>query len=126
MIDTRDAFCPDNLDRFTVLRTTSTTNDFGETVLTPTPLPARGVVTTGRPNQLERGPDEQHGTKSITIVTRFRLQLASPGFDADGIEWHDDTFVVVEIDDYTAYGPGFIQAVAESVGYLEEPPPAEA
>lgn len=125
MLDLSDAFCPDNLDVFAVNRRAQTVDDGGFAHQTPTTIPGvRGVVTAATPNDLERLPDEQHGTKAIVIVTKFRLQLPSPNFDADTVQWHGDEFVVVHVDDYTSYGHGFLQAIAISINSIEQPPPA--
>jgi hypothetical protein len=55
-------------------------------------------------------------------VTKFRLQGPSLGFQPDTVIWRGNEFIVRAIDDYSAYGAGFVQALASSVEVLDRPP----
>lgn len=74
-----------------------------------------GVVCAADANSLDAGSDESHQEKAISIVTNFPLRGIAPGMQPDIVVWHGDNYKVVKVEDYSAYGPGFIQAVAHSI-----------
>jgi hypothetical protein len=112
---------PQFAERFTVLRRTETVSAFGKSTITPQELSAIGVITAGPDDSLTREADYQAMAKSIIVVTRFPLRGPSPGFQPDMILWHGDRFVVNLLDDYAGYGPGFVQAQADSIDTIDLP-----
>lgn len=109
-------------DDFAVIRRAETITDKGRSTTAPKTYQAFGVITADSPNDLIRGQDEEHDTKSISIVTQFKLQQAAKGYQPDLILWAGNYYVVNHIDDYSRYGDGFIQATATSIDYVDEPP----
>lgn len=94
---------------------------------TPAPVTYESVlgsINSASPEDLKRLEDYQVSQKVISIVTQFRLQLESPGYNADEVLWHGSTYVVKWVDDYTIFGAGQIQALAVSMTYNDPPPPA--
>lgn len=50
---------------------------------------------------------------SIRIVTRFRLIDAKAGRTADIVTWRGREYTVTNVNDFTNWGRGFIEAHAE-------------
>ena len=105
------------MDTFQVVRRSETVDPYGEAVLTPAPaVNSFGVVYWATPADLRRLPDNQIADKAITCITRYALRSASQVggqvYQPDLIVWHGNNFVVVHVEDYSAYGPGFIFAIA--------------
>ena len=116
---TNPRFC----EQFTITRRQEIVNSYGETTTVNSTLLATGVVNiTFGSNELERGPDEQHQGKSISITTKFRLYGEVVGYQPDLITWHGDTFLVTKIEDYLGFGAGFVQAEARSIDFVDAPP----
>jgi galactose-6-phosphate isomerase len=113
---------PEFAERFTVLRRTEIVTSFGKSVVTSQELSAIGVITAGPDDRLTREADYQAMTKSIVIVTKFPLRGPAPGFQADIILWHGDKFLISLLDDYSGYGPGFVQANADSIDTVDIAP----
>lgn len=115
---------PRLLDRFTVIRRPEVVSDKGRPqVLLPVKFcPVVGVVTNASPNDLERMPDYDVSSKVLSIVTPFRLQMNSPGSKEDYVKWSGDSFIVKHVDDYSKYGPGFVQALVSSTDFNDLPP----
>lgn len=76
-----------------------------------TTLPFSGVVTAGTGNNLVRTPVGEYADGDILIVTKFRLQVAGNGNDADVVTWNGATYTVTKVNNYTTYGAGFVWAV---------------
>lgn len=96
--------------------------DTGRASLTRKQIPAVGVITVAHGNDLKRLSDQQRMGRAISIVTQFMLQGPSDGVAPDAIGWAGSYFVIVTVDPYPQYGPGWIQAVAASMDYLDPPP----
>src|SRR5258708_3955833 len=98
---------PEISDRILVLRRTDGLNEVGRSVPR---IAARyetfAVVTAASPEQLRRLPDQEHQEKTISIATRFRLQGPQSGQQPDQIVWHNDTYVIISLDDLTGFGIG--------------------
>lgn len=113
-------------DGFTVNRRAETVGDSGrQTVLATTTSDQVGAVYPTGSNQLNRNPDKAFSTNSITIVTRFRLQMTSPGFQPDVVEWpigSGNHYVVSQTNNYSRYGAGFIEAQCEAIDAQQNPP----
>lgn len=107
---------------FTVNRRAETVDNTGTVNIAVTQSQARGVISAGSKNDLEVGADQQSMTKSISVVTQFRLQGPSPGFQPDVITWRGDNFKVTRVEDYSSYGEGWVQAEAESYDWVDQPP----
>jgi hypothetical protein len=115
---------PDFADTFDVTRSPEVVNSFGEsTVPVPQVIPGKiGVVTMASPNDLDRLPEGDNSSRTISIVTKFRLQGPSPGFKPDVVTWRGDNYVVKLVEPYVQYGAGFIQALAGSIDTQQAAP----
>jgi hypothetical protein len=113
---------PDICDTFSVIQRTETANSFGESTLTETQTDnVVGVVVPGS-GTLTREDDHQSLTKTISVVTTFRLQGPSPGFQADIVVWKGSRYLVTTLDDLTNYGAGHVEAECVSVNLVDPPP----
>jgi galactose-6-phosphate isomerase len=119
---------PRLLDCFTVTRRRQIMDDKGYSTV-PNPeksYQVNGVVTIASPNDLERLSDGQYAGKTINVVTQFRLRTAcqvdGEDFQPDIVTWAGSDFLVASVDDYSRYGPGFVEALATSMVNLDPPP----
>jgi hypothetical protein len=101
--------------RFDVLRRPETITEFGRSATEQ--VVARGKYGTFYPtgdNRLVRQSDYEHGRKTLTCVTTYRLQQASPGFQPDVVLYRGNRYIVVEVRDFGEYGAGFVEAQLSS------------
>jgi galactose-6-phosphate isomerase len=114
---------PNFVDSIIVLRRKEVVNQYGESTLITTRNPGvNAVVCMASPNDLIRLDDQQRMGRVISIVTQFRLQGPSTGFQPDVVIWNGDNFVVATVDPYTNYGNGQIEALAISMDTQDIPP----
>ena len=102
-------------DVFTVVSTTSVVSDQGVATNTPgSPVSASGVVVPGK-SSLRRLDDGTRVAAYIDIYTTYPLVGGIKTNDtnsqiADVVTWHGRQFTVVAVEDYSAFGAGFIHA----------------
>lgn len=125
-MDMSDALSdPDMLDRFDVVRRPETVDPTtGKSATSTTTFEkVRGVVSTAHGNDLERLDDADRMGRNISIVTQFALRgpskEGSQVFKPDLIIWRGTTYVVKTLDPYPQFGPGFVQAIAGSIGVVD-------
>lgn len=113
---------PDFASSFTVQRRSQIINDSGVVSMAVRSLPAIGVVMSPTSKDLIRGDAAQLLGKLITVDTTFALQGPAPGFQPDLVVWHGDSYVVVQLDDYSNFGMGFVHALCQSIDITSQPP----
>lgn len=122
--DLRDALlAPEFMDNFLVSRRAQAVDNYGRAqnqVLWT--RPGIGVVTPATPDQLERLPEQQYQSRTIEIISTFPIQGPSETDSPDIIQWGGDIFVVIALDDWANYGPGFVHAVCTSMDSTDIPP----
>lgn len=113
---------------FDVVRRKEVVNDYGESTVVETTFPniVGSVVPLGK-NSLLRAEAMDSQEKTIRVVTPFRLRGASKDqagdtWKPDVVVWNNDRFIVVTVDDYTAYGVGMVEAECSSMDFLGDPP----
>jgi galactose-6-phosphate isomerase len=109
---TNPAFCDYTLS---VQRNVQTVGENGLAVNTPTTTAFSGVVTPRGGKRLIRGSDAARMTGSIEISTMFVLDDGATGTDADIVSWQGRQYTVVDVQDWTTYGAGFVTAVCELI-----------
>jgi hypothetical protein len=72
-----------------------------------------GTVTIAGANDLQRLPEDQRQLKTIRITTPFRLQGSRHGEQPDIVRWHGEDYVLLDVEDYTGFGPGFGNFLAQ-------------
>ena len=112
LLDVSDAFDPSFYDEMTVKRTTETVNVRGRTSDVVTSTTFLGVVTAVSPTDLQVLPETERMNKAIQIYTQYRLRGGGPDHDPDIINWHGTDFRVVQLEDFSGYGVGFVVVIA--------------
>ena len=107
---------PYTLDFFMVKRRLETVSSSGYSTTSENVTDVvRGVVHPAGKQDLERLPEDQRQAKTIAVITRFALRGSSQqngqNYQPDLVVWQGNNFVVVDIEDYSQYGPGFIRAL---------------
>lgn len=118
---------PEFSDEYKVIRRRESVNIHGRASDQQTLHTMFAVITAGPSNDVERLEDGQRARKTITVVTNFRLrgpaEVKGTKWRPDAVPYHGDIFQVMRIDDYTAFGPGFVQAELETIDIIQSPPP---
>lgn len=99
----------------------------GRPVLSAWFLPAGGSVTPTGDNSLVREEAYSMQENSIKVVTAFRLRSVSVDalgvkFQPDIVRWNGADYLVKTLNEYTQFGPGFVEADASSFAYVGPPP----
>jgi hypothetical protein len=129
ILDVSEAFDPTFWDVITVMRRRQVVNQFGRAQWVRTCFSMQAVVVSASPNDLQRVPNYQQQGKAISIYS-ISPRLQGPAvntatgqqFQPDMIIWHGSTFVVRLLEDYSAYGQGFVHTIAESIIAVDPPP----
>jgi hypothetical protein len=112
-------------ESFVVLRRLESRNQFGRIDIAETRLPAIGSIVPVGENSLVREDAYQTQTKTIRVITPFRLRGATVDeagarYQPDVVEWKGDRYVVRTINDYSQYGAtGLIEAECSSMDFLD-------
>lgn len=124
ILDLREAFeAVEFADRFTVVRRAEQISGFGRSERVPERFPRIvGSIYPSGDNSLLRAEDQQHGRKTITVVSRFRLQMAAPGYQPDIVIWGGDQYLVRSIQDFSRFGGGMIVAECSSMDSIDMQP----
>ncbi|KVN30893.1 hypothetical protein WJ63_07945 [Burkholderia pyrrocinia] len=107
---------PDFMDTGLVCnRMTQSVDMHGRAQNTQTATPIAAVVTSDRGDILHRNADGSRIVGSITLHTPFRLRDGGPdgSADADEIVWEGITYTVVNVNDYSHFGRGFVCATCD-------------
>jgi len=70
-------------------------------------------VTVDRALEAKRMAAGQDITGAILVITQYPLTAGKSGYDADLVTYRGRDYRVTFVDDYAAYGSGFIQAHCE-------------
>lgn len=121
-------FSPMFQDSFQVTRRQQTVNTYGEGGSTTTDMGAQsGVVWPSQPSERKALPDLTVTDKTITIITSFRLrsesEVSGTGYLPDIVTWHGDQFLVRNVEDWSGYAVGFVQAICSSIDVVDTPTP---
>jgi hypothetical protein len=99
---------PYTLDTFDVYRRTEVVTQQGRGKAAIQVLKSkRGVVYPEGGNKLDRTPEAQSTSKSITIISIVRLHTAAQGMLPDRVVWKGDWYEAQSDEDYSQYGRGF-------------------
>jgi hypothetical protein len=113
---------------FTVIRRQEVVGQNGVAVVTPHVINnVLGSVQASGDNSLIREDTLDAQTKTLRVVTQFRLRGVSAGPSASGykpdvILWNGDHFEVRMIEDWSQFGGGFIDAECVEIDYVGPPP----
>jgi hypothetical protein len=101
--------------RLKCIRSSQTVGDDGIAVNTTQTTRFSGVVTADSGLDLRRDPEGSRVTGTISIITMFFLQDGKSGEAADIVCWQGRQYTVIDVQDYSRYGRGFIEAKAELI-----------
>lgn len=101
-------------DNFQVTRRVDAVGTNGRNTVTASTSTQSGVVQPDGDNTDERPETYGTGRKTISVITKFRLQAQVNGCLPDLVTWRGDTYLVETIEDLTNYGAGFIEATCTS------------
>ncbi|WP_175910635.1 hypothetical protein [Burkholderia metallica] len=105
---------PDFMDTGLICnRMTQTVDSHGRAQNTAASTPFAAVVTSDKGDILHRNADGSRIIGSITLHTMFRLTDGSAGRDADEVVWAGRTYTVVNVNDYSHFGRGFVCATCD-------------
>lgn len=129
MIDVTEVLTdPDLMTKFTVTRRPEVVTSKGRSSV-PAPETIQnvaGVICAASPDDLDRLPEADLSQRHISIVTQFRLRIASrvgaQNYKPDLVTWENGTYQVLSVDPYPHSGPGFVQAIAGSINIQEVAP----
>jgi len=108
-------------DTFDVERRTETVDNHGRSTLAIQTFPrVAGTVTMASPNDLKRLAEHQVTERTISIVTKFKMQGEVTGKQPDVVVWRGDRYVVNYIDYYPQFGRGFTQVLCSSMDRTDE------
>lgn len=104
----------DFTDAITIVKRAYTINQYGETVLTESPIQAYAVVQSGVSETdatLDRTQDSADFANGITVYYKGILEAASTGDYADLVIWNNQRYQVKSVEeDFANYGAGFTKA----------------
>jgi galactose-6-phosphate isomerase len=111
-LDVTDILCdPDFMDTDLICqRISQVIGTDGVAVNTPVNIPFAGVVTSDKGDILERIATGERIKGSILICTQFRLIDGTKGYTADIVLWRGNSYTVASVNDYSHFGPGFVEA----------------
>ena len=95
---------------FQVSRKTQVVGTDGRATETGPPSTQSGVVLPAEGGKLVRTPEGETAMADIEIVTKFLLTEGGGATQADIVTWKGSDYTVVDTNDFSEYGVGFIQA----------------
>lgn len=110
-------------DRFQVTRRTDSVNNKGRTVPTTNQVFQNivGVVTQQDPADLMRRDDGQMVPRMILVCSSFIFRGATEGFQPDIITWNGTDYTIKHVMNYSRFGAGTMEVVAESMQAMDNP-----
>lgn len=103
---------PDFCDRLTLIKRAAVINQYGEMILSETPISIIGVVQDISPEVLKRMPDDAQLWDGITVWYRGRLEAQSPGGYCDVILWNGYRYLVKFVNEqFMNYSSGWTEAL---------------
>lgn len=86
----------------------------GRTIVTETTAPITVIACTVSPVTAQRLSQGTHttGWRAFHSVTRMTAGDAALGTEADRLEWSGQMWQVVEVNDWSTFGDGFVEAIA--------------
>ena len=73
-----------------------------------------GVVSPIGANGQKREESGSHGETTYSVITRFRLRKQAEGVLPDVVLYAGQELLVIDVEDYSRYGRGWVQATCTS------------
>jgi len=110
---------PDFTDHFKVVRRKEIINNFGESKVITSVYPQVIGVVTVSDNELHRDQKFDITAFAISVISNFPLRGESifngQSFKPDVVQWRGSNFVVMSINPYPQFGPGFYETICHSI-----------
>jgi galactose-6-phosphate isomerase len=101
-------------DHFDVTRNVQTVGNDGNVIDTPTAfLRISGVVNAMNSAILVRNDVGEMLAGDIQIFTKFKLTDGTGTLDADIVTWDGQQYTIVNIDNWSRFGKGYVRAIAK-------------
>lgn len=105
---------PDFADTITVTRRTETRGNDGLAVISnQTFQDIDAVVTPAKGTDLAQLPDLSRTEGVVLVYTTFRLTNGQASTKADIVTWNGATYIVLNVNDYSQFGDGYIKALCQ-------------
>ena len=115
--------CIEFSDRFDVVRRAETITQSGRSSITQVIVAGiLGTIYATGDNRLQRQADYELGNKTLTICTKYRLQMAAPKQQPDVVLYRGNQYLVSNVEDFSQYGDGFVVAECSSIKAIDAPP----
>lgn len=101
---------PDFNQIIQVTRTVKSVDDRGEVTQTSTTTDIIAVVAPITANELNRLADAERLSGGCTVYCRYPLFTGQGDYTADVINANGSQYVVISVDDWEAFGAGFVAA----------------
>lgn len=115
-----------------LIRRPQAVNNYGESVDANDPIAIIGSAYPTGSNSLVREAAFSSQTDTITVCVRYPISGPSEDaqgkkYDADIIGWKGNFYIVKDVNNFSAYGPGFVEAECEAIDYniKRATPPAD-
>lgn len=107
---------PDFADTVNVTRKTATVDTHGRANFVTSVYPnVVAVVVAASKAELVRTPEGEMTAGDIMVVTKFNLSSGDGAETADIVNWNGRNYTVVQTDDYSRYGVGFVSATCKQL-----------
>lgn len=107
---------PDFADTVTITRKTATVDTRGRANFVTSTYPnVVAVVVAASKAELVRTPEGEMTAGDILVVTKFTLSSGEGAETADIVDWNGRAYTVVQTDDYSRFGVGFIAATCKQM-----------
>jgi galactose-6-phosphate isomerase len=105
---------PDFATAFDVIRTAQAVGSTGRATGTPaTTSGVIGVIVPLSTTELDRFPEGERLHGRVRVITTFRLSSGDAPSTADIVVWKGRQWTVVQVNDYSEFGAGFMDATCE-------------
>ena len=103
------------VSRYTVRRRAVTVNDSGRGKVTTEDIPnIVAVINAQGANGQRRNADSAIGLTTYSVIAKFALRKQAEGILPDIVLYAGMELLVVDVQDYTRYGTGWVQATCTS------------
>lgn len=100
-------------DHFNVIRRTEVVSQLnGRSTINTTRFDRQfGIVTFGAGGN-RREEDAQDASRTLNVITKFRLRETSEGVQPDVVEYDGQLFTITKVEPWHRFGSGFVNAQA--------------
>jgi len=109
---------PDFCESVVVTRRAETVGANGRSSVSSSTQTVQAVVAPGV-SRTFRLPEGQGAEGTVTVHTTFRLTGPANGYQPDLVQWRGSQYTVMEVNDYSHFGAGFVEALCKMQPFQE-------